>query len=251
MGVSVLKHQHTSLQFSDTHRQQSTDIEKLFSKGKAFPVKTGTESGPETGNHDLLIEAAKDFGHVIQFSREVWVAVDRSIIKKGSVQKGEVFVIKNDELQGRMHDRTLAYVSFTHQDPRLGRFTFGSAHYATKGSVIGDPNLSANQLYAKKIAEWMRQKGKNSALVFAAGDFNMNDARLDWAFGQDFTSMADQLGQHPNTGHGPIDGFIKFDKDGRASAKKLEVLDDTEMHMFTDHFVVRGTWNIRHLKENS
>jgi hypothetical protein len=250
MTSSVLKHQHTSLQFSDTKEQQLHDAHAVFAKGKAFPIKTGTESAGETHLHDGLIAAAKEFGHAIHFSRGNWVAVDKSIVKPGTLKKGEVFVVSNDTLVGHQHDRTFPWVRFTHADERLGRISVAGFHYSTKGRETWDPNNDTNKMYARKIAEWMRDSARGTAIALGAGDFNMIDTleRQDWAFGGPFTSMADELGAHQNTGHGPIDGFVSFDKDGRVKPKKFQVLRDDELKLYSDHFVCRGTWTIRHLK---
>lgn len=250
MTSSVLKHQHTALQYSDGRDLQVKDVEKLFKKGKAFPIKSGTEAGRETASHNALIECAKDYGHAIKFGRSNWVAVDKAIVKKGSLKSDTVFVVSNDKLTGHQHDRDFPFITFTHADERLGRISVAGFHYSTKGREQGDPNNDTNELYARKIAEWMRKVARGTNIALGAGDFNMIDTleRQDWAFGGPFTSMADELGKHKNTGHGPIDGFVSFDKDGRVKAKKFEVLDDSKLHLFTDHYVCRGTWTVRHLK---
>jgi len=250
MTSSVLKHQHGSFQFSDTRNQQVSDIEKFFAKGKAFPIKSGTETGRETASRKAIIECAKDYNHAVKFGRSNFVAVDRTIVKKGSLRSDAVFVVANDRLTGHQHDRDFPFISFTHADERLGRISVAGFHYSTKGREEGDPNADTNEMYAAKIASWMNEKAKGTAIALGAGDFNMLDnlKRQDWAFGRPFTSMADELGKYRNTGHGPIDGFVSFDKDGRVSAKKFEVLTDKDLHLFTDHYLCRGTWTVRHLK---
>ena len=282
MTSSVLKHQHASLQFSDDRDQQVSDVEKIFKKGKAFPIKTGTESGRETATRKALIECAKDYDHAIKFGRSNFVAVDRAIVKKGTLRSDTVFVVSNaaqfpvlptrrehqprtrggggpggggadpGRRPGHQHDRDFPFISFTHADERLGRISVAGFHYSTKGREKGDPNADTNEMYAAKIAEWMRKQARGTAIALGAGDFNMLDPlqRQDWAFGRNFTSMADELGKYKNTGHGPIDGFVSFDKDGRVKAKKFEVLTDKDLHLFTDHYLCRGTWTVRHLKTN-
>lgn len=248
MTSSVLRMQHTSLQFSDSPAQQAHDVEQLFKKGKLFPIKTGTEASNSNALFKLLREAAGDYKHVIHNVRGNFIAVDRAIIKPGTVKRGEVFVISNDHLVGKMHDRVMATLAFTHVDPRIGRVNQSAAHFATKGAKKGQPNYKANVLYSHKIEEWMKKVGRGSALAFNNGDYNMNDRELDWANGGNFTSMADELKAWQNTGHGPIDGFCSYDKDGRVKAKSFKVLDDSELKLFTDHYACRGVWSIRHLK---
>lgn len=250
MTSSVLKHQHASLQYSDTDAQQAADVEKLFKKGKLYPIKTGTESGRETANRAALRECAADYNHAIKFGRSNFVAVDKAIIKKGTNKSGVVFVVSNDKLVGFQHDRDFPWITFTHADERLGRISVAGFHYSTKGREEKDPNNDTNEMYADKIGEWMRKSARGTAIALGAGDFNMLDPlkRQDWSFGNNFTSMADELGKYANTGHGPIDGFVSYDKDNRVKAKKFEVLEDKDFHLHTDHYVCRGTWTVRHLK---
>lgn len=250
MTTSVLKTQHTSLQFSDDRDQQFADVEKLFKKGKLFPIKTGTESGPEDGNfnNDALEKFSKEYNHVLVTAFGNWIAVDRKIIKEGTARKGQVFVVSNNFIVGRMHDRVFATLAFRHEDERFGRINLAAAHYATHGQKPGDPNFDVNKMYAKQLQRWLVRTSSDEDLGFVNGDFNQPDPTSDWAYDGHFTSMADELKAWKNTGHGPIDGFCSYDKDGRVSAKKFVVLDDTEQFMHTDHFVCQGTWNIRHLK---
>jgi hypothetical protein len=248
MTSSALRMQHSSLQFSDTRAQQAHDVEQLFKKGTLFPIKTGTEASNTNPLFELIREAAGDYKHVIHNARGNFIAVDRKIIKPGTVKKGEVFIISNDHLVGKMHDRVMPTLVFTHVDPRIGRVAVSASHFATKGAKPGQPNYKANVLYSRKIGEWMRTAGRGSAIAFNAGDYNTNDRELDWTHGQNYTSMADELGAWQNTGHGPIDGFCSYDRDGRVKARSFVVLDDSEMKMHTDHYVCRGTWMVRHLK---
>lgn len=253
MTSSVLKHQHTSLQFSDTREQQRKDVEKLFAKGKSFPIKTGTESGTDNPLREFVEYYAAKNDHKLVTRQGNWVAVDNAIIKKGSARAGHVFVVSNDRLTGHQADREFPTLGFTHVDPRMGRINVAGFHYSTKGQTQGAPNWDTNKLYAQEIAKWMRKVAKGQAIAIGAGDFNMIDSleKQDWAFGGPFTSMADELGKHKNSGHGPIDGFISFDKDGRVKAKKFEVLDDGDLQLFSDHYMCRGTWTVRHLKLDS
>lgn len=250
MTSSRLRVQHTSLQFSDNKEQQKHDVRQLFATGRNYPIKTGTEGGTETFSYDALRYIGKEFNHAVHIVRGNWIAVDRRIIAKGSLDKDQTFVIKNDFIVGKMHDRVLATVEFDHQDPRVGRIGVGSAHYPTKGRTKQDPNNDVNEIYAGKIAAWMKDASKGSNIAFVQGDFNMVDSApgQDWSFGENWTSMADELKAWKNTGHGPIDGFASYDNDGRVTAEKFEVFEDNRIKMFSDHFVVRGEWRVRHLQ---
>lgn len=244
-----LRMQHTSLQYKDTPKQQEHDIKLLFSKGQMYPIKTGTEAGPmNSQNRPLLIEYAEEYGHYIHFAKDNWIAVDRDIVKKGSFERDHVFIIDNDKTWGRGYDSDMATVAFDHVDERLGRINLGAVHFPTRGRTKGEPNYEVNVLYSTRIAQWMREVGAGKALAFVNGDFNIPDRTMDWAFGRAFTSMADELRAWQHTGHGPIDGFCSYDKDGRVSARRFNVLDDSESFRFSDHFVCRGVWAIEPMK---
>lgn len=245
---TALRHQHSSLQFSDSFRQKEADVKKLFAQGQQFPVKSGTESG-DPGLFELIEHYCEKNDHLLSRAQGNWVAVDREIIKKRSQRRGHEFV---SPAKGRQRDREFPWIQFTHIKPGVGRLAVAGFHYSTHGKLPNDPFWEENKKYANDIAEWMKEFAKGSNIALGAGDFNMLDnmKAQDWAFGNNFTSMADELGKHPNTGHGPIDGLVSCDSDKRVTAKKLVVLGDDRLHMNFDHFVVRGTWSIRHLKEN-
>lgn len=249
---TALRHQHSSLQFSDDPSQQEADVAKLFEKGQSYPIKTGTETGRDTELFDLVKFYTEKHNHMLAARQGNWVAVDRDIIRKRSQRRGHVFVSDNSQLFGRQRDREFPWIQFTHVKPGVGRIAVAGFHLSTKGRLPGDPNNAANRLYARKIEEWMKEMAAGDNVALGAGDFNMVDSmkKQDWAFGGGFTSMADELGTYFNTGHGPIDGFISYDGDNRVKAKKLVVLEDDKLYMHTDHFVARGTWSIRHTKEN-
>lgn len=249
---TVLRHQHASLQYSDTPKQQEEDVAKLFEQGQHYPIKTGTETGPNSELADLVTFYAKKYDHLLKIHQGNWVAVDRAIIHKGSQRRGDIFVVSNDALTGHQLNRAFPWIQFTHAKPGVGRIAVAGFHYSTKGRHPSDPNHDTNKKYAHEIEEWMKMMGVGSNISLGAGDFNMVDSmkKQDWAFGGGFTSMADELKTYFNTGHGPIDGFVSYDGDNRVKAKKLIVLEDDKLHLHTDHFVARGAWSIRHLKES-
>lgn len=252
MGSTKLRMQNSSLQFSDTHKQQKHDVRLLFSEGQQYPIKTGSEAGLDrTGgsmNRHYLMQFADEYNHVLHFARDNWVAVDRAIVVPGSVEKGSVFVVDGDKTKGRGHDSVMATLGFTHINPLVGRIHQGAVHYPTQGRTPRDPNWEWNELYAERIGGWMQDEARDKDLAFVNGDFNMPDRKSDWAFGEHFTSMADELKAWEGTGHGDIDGFCSYDKDGRVTATRFAVLNDQEQFMFTDHYVCQGVWDIRHLK---
>lgn len=251
MDTALLEMQHSSLQFSDSPNQQRRDIRDLFEQGTEYPIKTGTEAGGPVAtsnpnkNKEFLYEFAQKFNHAIQFGGDSWVAIDRSIIVPQSLDKGKLFIMKNDQVVGHGADRIMPWLAFDHVDSGIGHCSVGSVHYPTKGATPGTPNFDVNKKIAAAIDGWLEEVASGRDLGFVNGDFNMPDRTTDWARGHNFTSMADELKAWANTGHGPIDGFCSCDLDGRVSAKSFKVLDDKEFFQFADHFVCRGVWKIK------
>ena len=252
MSRSVLRMQHSSLQFSDSDRQQHHDVQKIFKKGYRFPIKTGTEAvagaGDGNRNREFLKKFAEEHNHVISFATDTWVAVDRRIIKPMTVSRDSVFLADNDEMVGRGANRAMATISFTHKNEKLGRFHVGSVHYPLKGARPGDPNYELNKKVAAKIGDWLRDNARGSDIGLLGGDFNLNDRLYDWSYDGNFTSLADQLGVWKNTGHGPIDGFASYNRDRRISPKAMKVFPDKTFFLHSDHYLCRGFWYVEHLK---
>ena len=248
----ALRQQHTSLQFSDNPKQQEHDVRALFELGGRYPLKSGTEAGDDgkggNTNRELLTKFAEEFDHTINFAGDAWVAVDRKVIVPKSITKEDVFLASNDDMVGHGTDRIMPTISFEHVKPGLGRIHHAAVHYPTKGATPGSPNYDLNKKCAAGIAFWMAKVARGADLAFVSGDFNMPDRSTDWSLGRNFTSMADELEAWQNTGHGPIDGFCSYDRDGRVKAHRFTVLDDSELKLFSDHFMCRGTWEVRLLE---
>lgn len=247
--------QHSSLQYSDPKKQQQADIRDLFRQGSNFPIKTGTEAGLSRNggnmNRRYLQMNSERYNHEIAFNGDVWVAVDKKIIVPRSVRKAKVPLAKGVKRVGMGHDPCLASMTFDHVDRKIGTVSVACTHYPTKGRLPRDPNHDVNKAAAQDINDWFEKNSSGDKLAFLNGDFNMNDAKQDWSFGEDFLSLGDELKEYPNSGHGPIDGFMSYNKDKRVSGKAIYSLDDRQMFQFSDHWVVRGVWEIADLKEGT
>lgn len=242
----LLLAQHTSLQFSDSPRQQEHDVLALFARGKDFKIKSGTEAGPGTENRTLLVKHARENNHRIWFLRDNWLAVDRDIIQRKTAMPGEVFVADNDETLGRGHDSTMLTVQWQHTDERIGEMNWGVCHRPTGWN--DNKNRQIQERYARLTNQWGAKAGRGPALAFQSGDYNMPDHKTDWFFGRGFTSLGDELGYHPNTGHGPIDGFASLNKDNRVSAAFFQAFTDRQFFMHSDHFRTIGGFWVKPLK---
>lgn len=245
MSSTILKFQHTSLQFSDSAKHQAADIERIF--GTGFHILTGTEAGRENSNFHLVQEAAADNGYLLNIYLSNWVAVRKDIVAVKSWESGGLFVADNKERVGPGHDSGFPWVRFRH--PEVGSISVAVAHYPTQGGTKNDPNYDINERYAHALGKWAKGFGKDKDLAFVAGDFNMSFAKgPDPLFGEPMTSVWNELARFENTGHGNIDAILSYDKDERVKAKWTKVLDDSEMTLNIDHFVVQAAFEITNPK---
>ena len=241
---SILTAQHTSLQFSDSEEQMTSDVDKIFKRGKQILSGTEASDNPLTA---LLHAAAKKYGYRLFKPRGEWLAVKRSLAGADSLWRtGFIPVIESFEGEGKHSDRGVSWASFT--VPDLGRITMGVSHYLTHGRKPGDPNFALNRRLAQAIGAWAGDKGKGTALVFYSGDQNKVDRLDDTFLGAPLTSAWDELKRYENTGHGNLDVIASYDGDGRIRAKAIRALDDTEFPLYTDHFLVEATYKVRNLQ---
>lgn len=240
---------HTSLQFSDTPAQKEKDVKKIFARAVKMGAwwVTGTESG-ESPLKEIVAREAKAAGYKLHRNRGNWIAVRRSVIKRGTWEEGVVFVESTENVVGPGHDLAFPWVTFEHVDFQVGQISVAAIHYATKGRNASMPNFAANKKYAAALDKWGREKAKGKALAFVQGDFNMLDNVSDLFFGGGFTTYGDQLKKWPNTGHGPIDALATWDGDGRVTVVSYDAWDDKEFFMNSDHFVITGTARIKLIK---
>lgn len=238
-GVWVLLHlMHTSLQFSDTPAQQRSDLTKIFNRARKRKVAwiSGTEAGPGTTNRKLLSSLfGRLFNRRIVAAKDCWIAVDRSRIKRGTFTWDEIVVIDNDLTKGRGHDSIILWARWF--DVVLNRYVCAAtSHYPTQGGRPGDPNWKWNKAMAQAVGRLAAQMSKGSDIFFHSADYNMSDRRSDWYFGEDLTSVGDELNQHPGTGHGDIDGFGTTNRDRGVRAAYVRALNDREFPLHTDHY---------------
>lgn len=244
--TSVLTFQHTSMKFSDTPAEISSDANKIFNRGK--DICTGTEAGGGGNVRRVLAEVAPDYGYHLWNPRgqDAWVAVHKSLYRPGYWEADFVPVLTSKQGIGHHGNRGIAWASF--KVPHLGLVTVGSAHLLTHGRSPKDPNWDENVRFTKEIGQWGKAKGAGRGLVFYAGDQNIVDKTNDTFIGQPFTSAWDELKRYEGTGHGNIDVIASYDMDGRVSAKYIRALDDRELRLNTDHFLVEAGFEVRWIR---
>lgn len=226
---------HISMQYSDTAAQQTADAEKVFGRARAGDVWwiTGTEANVGAIS-DRFRTAAQRYGY--QYFRrggDVWLAVDAiRIDDQADTQWTEVI----DGVKGRYPDRGVLRCTFT--NTLLGQVTVLASHYQTTKYGAG------NVLIAREIGEQCRRYGAGQALVFYGGDQNIDDRASDTFFGEPLTSAWDELKRWESTGHRNIDVIASYDKDTRVKAAYCRALDDTELRLNTDHFLVEAGFDV-------
>lgn len=229
----------TPMQYSDKRHQHVEDAETVFSR-RAHAV-AGTEADP--GLRAILRRAATRHGYLFAAWRGEWIGVRSSLVDGGWNTGGRVFV-ESYEGHGKHSDRGICTVAFTNH--QLGRLHFGVGHYLTKGRAPADPNYKLNTRMAEGIGKWGQQVGAGSDLVFYAGDQNISDRRADTFRGEPFTSIQDELREYENTGHGPIDVWASYDRDGRVKGVSVDVLAPGVLH--SDHYGVEAVYQVRKLQ---
>lgn len=250
--VQRLRLGHASMQFSDTPAQMAQDVRAIFTRAvnRDLAWLTGTEAGAGADPLDrLLREAAKANGY--RYFRpkatDAWIAVRRDLIAGGW---DEHYAKVLDGQRGHYTDRGVVRVSFDTE--QLGRLSVLAGHFLTKGRPgAKDPayrvHVPENTRLAQAIADEARRCAKGSALAFYGGDNNIDDRHDDAFIVEGFTSLSDELGKWPNTGHGPIDVIGTWDKDGRVKALRWAAFPDRELPLHTDHLYVEGVVEVREL----
>ena len=242
------------MQFSDTAANHEHDAKAVFAyaKSKQLVFLTGTEAGQSRANHELqdyLKRYAKLNGYRINAHKYGdWVAVNTALAAVDGEGYAGPFVpgtTGKNARQGGHSPRGITWVTAT--VPEIGTVTVGSAHFMTQNS-IQHGGTGGNGPLLDGIAKWGRDKGAGRDLVIFNADVNSNDQRNDVFQGKPFTTVWDELGKWPGThGHhsGTIDVSASYDRDARVSVKSAVVLDDSDLPLFTDHFMILATYRVK------
>ena len=238
---------HYSLQFSDTVRQKRHDARVLFQQD--YDGITGTETGSPVAQRVMRV-AAHNAGYTYFVKGSNWVSIKKALILPGTYRTGYRAFVDREMVAGPGADLHVAWAQF--ETENLGQIALLASHYATKGRPDGTVrlrvNLEANETLAKGIGGLAEELGAGAGIVFYGGDQNIIDRNNDTFFGEDLTSVWDELETWENTGHGNVDVIASYDKDGRVAAEYARTLDDKERFMYMDHYPVEAGFKIKHLK---
>jgi hypothetical protein len=240
---------HSSGQFSDTQPQQTADAKRLAARAekRGWRWLTGTEAGPQSVLGKALATVDQDHGLRFRKGRagDVWVCHRRDLFE-GPVEEEWYKVV--DGVAGRFADRGVLRVT-GHSPLVQSDLTVLVSHYLTEGRPGGDAAhrrfLRDNTRIAAKVGEVGREFGRGTDLCFYGGDQNIPDREFDTFLGAPFTSLADELGDWQDTGHGSIDVIASYNGDGRVRGASFDVLDDSEFALASDHFLCEGSFEVR------
>lgn len=258
---------HASLEYKDSDRQHTQDIEKIFDRAvdKGYAWLTGTEAGPGSGNiGEELIRVSRDFGYVpwvpqIQGDRDArrtdcWIAVRKDLIQ-GKLHGDFIPVIPGStelkrKVDARWGPKGVVCVNFESTISVLGEVNIGAAHYIHDAHNPSEqPEWDLNKQLSDGIVEWAKDAGRGSAIVFFGADSNMHDDKNDRPegdpfFGGSMSTVWDELKHYENTGHGTIDVIATYNRDRRVTALQAKALSDREFHLHGDHFLIEAVLNV-------
>lgn len=262
----TLKVAHASMQYGDTNAQHTHDADTIL--GRGYDWITGTEAGPGSGNLPAALrKAGREHGYRVFIPKrptDCWVAVSKELIAGRPwkrMRTGYIPVIEGSSASGDPHrygPKGVVWAKFPTDE--LGDIAVASAHHLTKGRFPGNekrtrPNdpvdhYGENRALSLALGDWAKRAGKGKALAFVGADTNMVDRTSDVFFGAPLTTAWDELERYENTGHGNIDVIASYDRDGRVRAKSVRALDDRELFLHTDHFLVEARYEVELLGQD-
>jgi hypothetical protein len=245
--------QHNSMQFSDDTEHHAHDARAVFDYARDHDVwaVTGTEAGASPANHELrsfLMAEARAHGYSGYFHRYGdWVAVDRARFKDRKFGYEGPFIPGTHRIGVAEGAHSPRGITWMQGHTEVGLVTVGSAHFLTKLSIAAS---GSNDRLIRGVAKFGREYGAGRKIVLFDADTNEPDRRIDVFKGiAPFTTIADELGEYHATHEGGaiIDVIASYNADSRVKAKAYRVLDDSALHLFSDHLVLVGTYDVKPL----
>lgn len=240
MTITRINVMHVSLQFSDRTAQKRHDAEVIFKRARSRDALwvTGTEA-QEADSRGFLDQYAGQTGYSFYVHGNCWIGLRKTEVR--NVRHDYNHVLDAGAGQGRHGDVGITSAEF---DTDLGQISVGVSHLLLQGYKPSDPNYRLNGKVLTAIGEWGKAAGQGRRLAFFAGDMNTPDRTEDVFRGKPFTTLADEMRDWQNTGHGSIDCIASYDLDRRVKGAYWRVLDDREFYLFTDHFACEGGFDI-------
>lgn len=239
----TVKIAHISMQFNDTELQMRVDAKRIFKRARAqnYAWITGTEAGGGSPLREILRTTAHEHEYRFYSPRgsDSWIAVAMKEAHRDWVTRYDKVI---DGVANKHTDKGIARVSFFNNE--LGHVNVFTLHLLTHGAKPGEPNYEKNALLLSSLGKHVVVAGKNKNLCFYGGDQNIQDRTDDTFMGKPLTSAWDELGIYEGTGHGVVDVIASYDYDKRVSAITCRSLDDSEMYLHTDHFLIEAEYQV-------
>lgn len=242
---------HASLQYSDTDRQQTHDLEKIFALG--LDTLTGTEAGASKRsiNDTEVPRCAEKYGYFISIvpRYDSWVAIKKENAVAGTFKKGSNLVINRSsewdpKPSGTWSDRGIVWGQIKDKD--VGIITTGAIHLLTAKNAGVKIKKATDEDFYQKAKAFYKTHGPGEKLAFLNADFNLGDKYHDLYGDAPFTSCWDELRVYPGThGSRTIDAIGSGDNDGRVSCVSARVRDDSNFFLHMDHKLVVARYDIR------
>lgn len=243
-GAAVLRGGHSSGQFSDRPDQQNQDAARLVSRFES----SGRDwlTGTEAGSKSVLDTAFKNTVHHSELrfiknkTSDVWILVSKDLFT------GPIDVEWHKVIDATHEFGPRGFLRASGACPRVGsEVTILVAHWLTDPDDFGQANGPRNKKMADELTRLGHQFGKKRNLVFYGGDNNRTEREPGGILSTSpFTSLATELDNIQNTGHGAIDCMASYNADHRVSGKSWNVLDDSEFPLHTDHYYCEGSWRV-------
>jgi hypothetical protein len=239
----------------DSPEQHAHDAHKLFEHAASWGA--WAIGGSEAGRTDLrrsLERAAGRHRFELFLSRYgEWVALNTRFLSARHAGFEGPFIpgTRGPARDGGHAPRGIAWARGRDYRQQVGGWlTFGASHWLTQ-RAISSTGLSNDPIVAG-TARFGRRCGAGGSKVFLMADTNEHDDQRDVFHGKPFTSLSGELGQHPathgrDTEHGTrIDVIASWDDDKRVRGRRYDVLDDGDLQLAQDHFVLLGEYAIAH-----
>jgi hypothetical protein len=231
---------HASLQFSDNSKQAQRDLERL---AELKPhILLGTESG-DRDRKELIKSVLRDYDYNVYTpgNTDGWVAARKSLTGSGWGASYREVIPRGSKAGDPHHYSAKGVVQMWWDHPSLGHMGALTSHYLlTPKPLPRDPvdHEAENKKLAHALGDAAILHSAGTGISFVSADTNMVDRTNDVFYGRPLTTCWDETKNHPNTGHGNIDVVATVNSDGRVKCKSAEALDDKDLFMHTDHFVV-------------
>lgn len=236
--MTIVRMAHISMQSTDSAYQQRQDAIRVFARAtiRDYAWVTGTEANT-TANSLIYQHEAQDADYRYVRGGDCWIAVKESRIASGFKAQW------NQVVKGKAHqfpNRGVLRVTFT--DVELGEVTVLASHFQTKRTSKRRP--ADNKRLADKVGAEARAHGAGDGIVFYGADTNITDRTGDTFKGEPLTSCWDELKKWPGTGHDNIDVIASYDADKNVTCTGARVLDDSDIQLFTDHFLIEAVYAV-------